>query len=48
MEVADRALVDHARLKQLGAAGVLEVGDNVQAVFGPRAESLKNDILEAL
>lgn len=48
MEVADRALVDHARLKQLGAAGVLEVGDNVQAVFGPRAEALKNDILEAL
>jgi len=48
MEVADRALVDHARLKQLGAAGVLEVGDNVQAVFGTRAESLKNDILEAL
>ncbi|WP_295830254.1 PTS transporter subunit EIIC [uncultured Microbacterium sp.] len=48
MEVADRTLVDHARLKQLGAAGVLEVGDNVQAVFGPRAEMLKNDILEVL
>ncbi|PNW10526.1 PTS glucose transporter subunit IIBC [Microbacterium testaceum] len=48
MEVADRGLVDHARLKQLGAAGVLEVGDNVQAVFGPRAEMLKNDILEVL
>ncbi len=48
MEVADRTLVDHARLKQLGAAGVLEVGDNVQAVFGPRAEALKNDIIEVL
>lgn len=48
MEVADRTLVDHSRLKELGAAGVIEVGDNVQAVFGPRAEALKNDILEAL
>jgi len=48
MEVADPKLVDHARLKQLGAAGVLEVGDNVQAVFGPRAESLKNDIMDVL
>ena len=48
MEVADRTRVDHSRLKELGAAGVIEVGDNVQAVFGPRAEALKNEILEAL
>lgn len=48
MEVADRSLVDQDRLKQLGAAGVIEVGDNVQAVFGPRAEKLKNDILGVL
>ncbi|MDA3804689.1 PTS transporter subunit EIIC [Clavibacter sp. CT19] len=48
VEVADRALVDHARLKELGAAGVMEVGDNVQAVFGPRAESLKDAMREAL
>jgi PTS system N-acetylglucosamine-specific IIC component len=32
----------------LGAAGVIEVGNNVQAIFGPRAESLKDDINKAL
>jgi len=48
MEVADKSQVDKARLKALGAAGVIEVGNNVQAVFGTAAEALKNDILEAL
>src|SRR6478609_8591026 len=31
MEVADKSKVDQARLKALGAAGVIEVGNNVQA-----------------
>lgn len=48
MEVADPAKVDQARLKSLGAAGVIEVGNNVQAVFGTEAETLKNDILGVL
>jgi PTS system N-acetylglucosamine-specific IIC component len=48
MEVADRSKVDHARLKSLGAAGVVEVGNSVQAVFGTQAEALKNDILDSL
>ncbi len=48
MEVADKGKVDQARLKQLGAAGVIEVGNNVQAIFGTQAEALKNDILGAL
>jgi len=48
MEVADKSKVDQARLKALGAAGVIEVGDNVQAVFGTQAEGLKNDINDAL
>lgn len=48
MEVADPAKVDQARLKTLGAAGVIEVGNNVQAVFGTEAEALKNDILGVL
>jgi PTS system N-acetylglucosamine-specific IIC component len=30
----------------LGAAGVLEVGDNMQAIFGTRAEILKGEILD--
>ena len=44
MEVADKSLVDHAQLKKLGAAGVIEVGNNVQAIFGPQAEQLKDEI----
>jgi PTS system N-acetylglucosamine-specific IIC component len=48
MEVADKDLVDKARLKGLGAAGVIEVGNNVQAIFGTQAESLKSDINDAL
>src|SRR3569623_1307560 len=42
MEVAVKGKVDKARLKALGAAGVIEVGNNVQAVFGTRAEAHKN------
>ncbi|MET0863984.1 MAG: PTS transporter subunit EIIC, partial [Nakamurella sp.] len=48
MEVADKSKVDKARLKALGAAGVIEVGNNVQAIFGTQAESLKSDINDAL
>jgi PTS system N-acetylglucosamine-specific IIC component len=46
MEVADTSKVDQARLKSLGAAGVIEVGNSVQAVFGTQAEALKNDIID--
>lgn len=48
MDVADPTKVDQARLKALGAAGVIEVGNSVQAVFGTQAEALKNDILDVL
>lgn len=48
MEVADKTKVDQARLKSLGAAGVIEVGNSVQAVFGTSAEALKNDIVDIL
>ena len=48
VEVADKSKVDQARLKSLGAAGVIEVGNSVQAVFGTDAEALKNDINEIL
>jgi PTS system N-acetylglucosamine-specific IIC component len=48
MEVADKSKVDQARLKLLGAAGVIEVGNSVQAVFGTESEVLKNDIRDAL
>lgn len=48
MEVADVAKVDKDRLKALGAAGVIEVGNSVQAVFGTQAEALKNEIIDSL
>jgi N-acetylglucosamine PTS system EIICBA or EIICB component len=48
MEVADKTKVDQAQLKALGAAGVVEVGNSVQAVFGTRAEALKNEIVDVL
>ena len=44
IEVADRGDVDKKRLTALGAAGVIEVGNNVQAVFGTRSDVLKDDI----
>jgi PTS system N-acetylglucosamine-specific IIC component len=44
VEVSDKAKVDQARLKNLGAAGVVEVGNSVQAVFGTAAEALKDEI----
>jgi N-acetylglucosamine PTS system EIICBA or EIICB component len=48
MEVADKSKVDQARLRSLGAAGVIEVGNSVQAVFGTEAEALKNGITRIL
>lgn len=46
ISVKDKAKVNKAQLKALGAAGVLEVGDNMQAIFGTRAEILKGEILD--
>ena len=48
MEVVDKDKVDQVRLKSLGAAGVVEVGNSVQAVFGTQAETLKNEITDIL
>ncbi len=42
--VKDVKLVDKAELKKLGAAGVLEVGNNIQAIFGTRSDQLKTQI----
>ena len=40
--------VNVSRLKALGAAGVLEVGNSAQAIFGPRSENLKTDLMAYL
>ena len=46
--VLDPARVDQARLKALGAAGVVVVGHGVQAIFGPLSENLKTAMQEYL
>ncbi len=46
--VEDVRRADQAKLKALGAAGVLLVGNNMQAIFGTRSENLKTDMQEYL
>jgi len=42
--VADQDAVDQAKLKQLGAAGVVVVSGGVQAIFGTKSDNLKTDM----
>lgn len=42
VSVKDQRLASPAKLKALGASGVVSVGDNLQAIFGPRSENLKS------
>ena len=42
--VKNPAAVNDARLKQLGASGVVRVGQGVQAIFGPKSDNLKTDM----
>ncbi len=44
VSVADPKLASTAKLKALGASGVLSVGNSLQAIFGPRSENLKTDM----
>lgn len=44
VEVKDKAKVNKDELKSLGAAGVMEVGNGVQAIFGAKADAYKNEI----
>lgn len=46
--VADVDKVDQPAFKTLGAAGVMVVGRNIQAVFGTRSENLMTDMQEYL
>jgi PTS system glucose-specific IIC component len=48
VSVADQGKVNQARLKALGAAGVVVVGNNMQAIFGPKSEGYKTDMDEYL
>ena len=46
--VRDPARVDEAKLRGMGASGVLRVRDSVQAVFGTLSENLKTEMQEYL
>ncbi len=46
--VNDKNKVDKNALKKLGAAGVLEVGNNMQAIFGPKSEGLKEQMQDII
>ena len=46
--VADIDKVNPDKLKALGAAGVVVVGNSLQAIFGPRSENLMTDMAEYL
>ncbi|MEW9667876.1 glucose-specific PTS transporter subunit IIBC [Ammoniphilus sp. 3BR4] len=48
VSVNDSKQVNKDRLKQLGAAGVLEVGNNIQAIFGPKSDNLKSQIKDIM
>ncbi|ANE46130.1 PTS system glucose-specific transporter subunit IICBA [Paenibacillus swuensis] len=48
VQVKDSGQVDKDRLKQLGASGVLQVGDNIQAIFGTRSDNLKTQIADVI
>jgi len=48
VSVVNAKNVDKAELKKLGAAGVLEVGDSIQAIFGTRAEHIKTEMKEII
>ncbi len=48
VEVKDKKLVNKAELKRLGASGVMEVGNGIQAIFGVKADRYKNEINKIL
>lgn len=48
VSVNDIKKVNKEKIKKLGAKGVLEVGNNIQAIFGPQSEILKNQIKDVI
>ncbi|WP_143318118.1 PTS transporter subunit EIIC [Clostridium sp. HBUAS56017] len=44
IEVVDKSKVNKDELKKLGASGVVEVGNGMQAIFGVKADRYKNEI----
>ena len=48
VEVKDKSKVDKDTLKVLGAAGIMEVGNGIQAIFGAKADRYKNALNDIL
>src|SRR4030095_8034234 len=48
VKLNDVAKASAEKLKALGAAGVVVVGDGVQAIFGTQSENLKTEMQEYL
>lgn len=48
VEVNDKSKVDVPGLKDLGASGVLEVDNNMQAIFGPKSDQIKHEMQQIM
>ncbi len=48
VSVDDKSNVDKNKLKQLGASGVMEVGNNIQAIFGPVSDTIRGQIQDII
>ena len=48
VEIKDKNKVDKPALKALGASGVMEIGNGVQAIFGAKADGYKNALNDLL
>jgi len=48
VSVKDAKNVNKDGLMKLGAAGVMEVGNNIQAIFGPKSDQLKGQIKDVM
>ncbi|HEG8852579.1 TPA: PTS transporter subunit IIABC [Staphylococcus aureus] len=48
VEVNDKSKVDVPGLKDLGTSGVLEVGNNMQAIFGPKSDQIKHEMQQIM
>ena len=44
VEVKDKSKVDKDKLKALGAVGVVEVGNGIQAIFGAKADAYRHEL----
>ncbi|MDV2685807.1 glucose-specific PTS transporter subunit IIBC [Alkalihalophilus lindianensis] len=48
VSVKDVAHVEKDTLKKLGASGVMQMGNNVQAIFGPRSDQIKTQMQDII